>query len=350
MAYDINGNKINDLTSNKIKTALIGAIADGSVNLGSTVGATLSYTSPSEAWETNALETYNNMLEIYKTIPNSGVPFFISTDQHGRGMEQHRWLNNTDVNGMNINNINLGDTVQDVYGSSTLNDVLSKTKQIKNFFGVAGNHDLKKGSEEVSEHEITRCFTSTTDRRMIENQRNCYSVLDNAHNTKFIVIEPYEDNGIVSGMPHPYFSTNVSKWLIGELSNNDGYDIVVLCHEPLCKTNKSREETEETEWDDYNVWNLLLARKNKTSGTFTDDDNVEHSYDFANMESDLLCTLHGHTHEELYSVQDGLTSYACDWYGNNNSCTFGIIDRENSKLRIFKFDSTTVYDELQINI
>lgn len=355
--YDRSGKEITtgaELSSSDIKTALVGAVADGTVNLGSVVGATLSYTSPSEAWETNAETTYQNLLTAYKNVPNSSIPFFVSTDQHGRGMEQHRWLNNRDSDGLNIININLGDSVMDVYNAETMNGILARTKQIKNFCGVVGNHDCKYGAEEVSQYVLSNCFTSTKDKRMIENQRVCYSFLDNVHNTKFIVVEPYDTAGITSGMPHPYISPVVAEWLIGEMSVKDGYDIVICIHEPCYKTSKTRTDSEETtysnEKEKLSLWDLLLARKNKASGTYTDDSGESHSYDFANMESDLLCTLHGHTHEELYSVADGLTGYACDWYGNNNCCTFGLIDRENNLLRIFKFDSTAVYDVLEIPI
>ena len=80
--YDINGNDVSaggSLSSSDIKTALIKAVADGSVNLGSVVGATLAYTSPGTAWETNAATAYTNLLEAYKAIPNSGIPFFVTT-------------------------------------------------------------------------------------------------------------------------------------------------------------------------------------------------------------------------------------------------------------------------------
>ena len=86
MIYDICGNSISSgstVSSSDIKTALIGAVADGTVSLGESVGATLAYTSPGTDWETYANQAYQNLLTAYKSIPNSGIPFFISTDQHG---------------------------------------------------------------------------------------------------------------------------------------------------------------------------------------------------------------------------------------------------------------------------
>lgn len=351
--YTGNGSLISvggEVTTAQVKSAMISAIASGDINLGSAVGATVSYNSPGTAWETNANIAYQNLLTAYKAIPNYGIPFFISTDQHGRGMEQHRWMNNADVDGMEVINMNLGDSVSDTFGTDVVQNLLSRTKMLKNFCAVPGNHDYKYGAEEVSRFVISGSFFSTMNRRMSETDGCNYVVLDNAHNVKFISLDNYEDAGIISGMPHPYVNTEVAKWLIEELSRNDGYDIVILRHEPIFRTSRTRGETEESEYDDFNLWDLLLGRKNKASGTFTDDDGVSHSYDFTGCDGDLLCTLHGHTHEERLSIADGLTAYAVDWYGNNSRCTFGLIDRLNSKVTFWVFDSTGCLDPLELTI
>mgnify|MGYP006877979914 CR=1 FL=1 len=113
--YDINGNIVtNNISDEDIKKALISAIASGEVNLGNSVGATLSLNSLDANWQTNAETVYNNLLTEYKKIPNDGIPIFITTDQHGRGIEGNRFINNIDTDGMEITNINLGDTVTDV--------------------------------------------------------------------------------------------------------------------------------------------------------------------------------------------------------------------------------------------
>ncbi len=351
--YDIHGNEIaagGEVTTAQVKSAMISAIASGDINLGSAVGATVSFTSPGAAWEANANTAYGNLLNAYKAIPNYGIPFFISTDQHGRGMEQHRWMNNADVDSMEVISINLGDSTQDVFGTDAVQNFLSRTRMLKNFCAVPGNHDYKYGSEEVSRFVISGSFFSTMNRRMSETDGCNYVVLDNAHNVKFIALDNYDDAGITSGMPHPYVNTETAKWLIEELSRNDGYDVVILRHEPIYKTSRTRSETEETERNDYGLWDLLLGRKNKQTGTFTDDGGVSHSYDFTGCGGDLLCTLHGHIHEEKMSVADGLTAYAADWYGNNSRCTFGLIDRLNSKVTFWVFDSTGCLEPLELEI
>lgn len=343
----------NGITKEQMKSAMVSAIASGDINLGSAVGATASYASPGTAWETNANIAYQNLLTAYKAIPNYGIAFFISADQHGRGMEQHRWMNNADVDGMEVVSINLGDSTADVFGTGDIQFYHSRARMLKNFCAVPGNHDYKYGSEAVSRFVISNSFSSTMNRRMSETDGCSYTVLDHAHNVKFVAVDPYDDAGIRSGMPHPYINTETAKWIVDELSRNDGYDVVILRHEPLYATSRTRGETVETansENYDAEFWKLLQDRKNKTSGTFVDDDGVSHSYDFSQCDGDLLCTLHGHTHEERISTADGLTAYAADWYGRNYRCTFGLIDRLNSKVTFWVFDSNGCLDPLELTI
>lgn len=76
--YDVNGNTIaqDGVTSEQVKTALMGAIADGSINLGSAVGATLAYNNLPAAWLTNANAVYAALLAKYKALANGAIPFF----------------------------------------------------------------------------------------------------------------------------------------------------------------------------------------------------------------------------------------------------------------------------------
>lgn len=79
----------------------------------------------------------------------------------------------------------------------------------------------------------------------------------------------------------------------------------------------------------------MKDRKNKRKGTYTDTDGIAHPYDFSQCENDLLCLLHGHSHEELYYIEDGLTSYVCDWDGAESTgykSTFVAIDRNKGIL------------------
>ena len=230
--YDINGNEIasgGEPTIAQVKTVLLSAIASGDVNMGASVGATLGYTSPGTAWETNAETAYNNLLTAYKEIPNSGIPFFISTDQHGRGLEQHRWLNNfdADINGMGVMSLNLGDTVTDVFSESWMTGFYNRTWQVKNFIGVFGNHEIKAGTETPNFYDLNRGFISTRGRKFYVGPMGCFTVYDDTHSVKYVCVANYYQtgSGIARGL-----DADSAEWLVSELEKNDGYDVIYLQH------------------------------------------------------------------------------------------------------------------------
>lgn len=362
--YDINGNDVStggSLSSNDIKTALISAVADGSVNLGSVVGATLAYTSPGTAWETNAATAYTNLLEAYKEIPNSGIPFFLTTDQHGMGVEANRWLNNNDANanGMGVINLNLGDTVSDYFNEGELSNIYRRSWQIKNHIMVFGNHEIKMTTEVPNLYDLNRWFISTRGRKVNVGPMGLFTVYDDAHSVKYICVSYYSEDGngnIVKGL-----TTGAAKWLVEELKKNDGYDVVYLQHEPLSDSCMQRgDETETTEGlstitgaaeREFAMWQILVDRKNKTIGTYTDINGGVHDYDFSGCKHELLLCLHGHVHAEWYSTASGLISYAAPAYCYGSySCVFGLIDRLNGKVTFWVFDKNGCLDPLVLPI
>lgn len=358
--YTGTGNPISvgggEVTTAQVKSALISAVASGDVNLGSAIGATLSYTSPGAAWEANAETAYNNLLAAYKAIPNSGIPFFISTDQHGRGLEQHRWLNNFDaeINGMGVMSLNLGDTVTDVFGEEWMTGFYNRTWQVKNYIGVFGNHEIKAGAEEPNFYDLNRGFISTRGRKCYVGPMGCFTVYDDAHSVKYVCVANYypTDSGVERGL-----DADSTQWLVNELAKNDGYDVVYLQHWPVWTTKRTRgAETETADAENhsgsynYKIWQLLLARKKKQSGTFADSLGGTHAYDFTNCDHALLIALHGHNHEENISTVDDLTAYAADMCGDTRTCTFGLIDRLNSKVTFWVFDSAGCLEALELAI
>ena len=357
--YTGTGNQISvggEVTTTDVKTALISAVASGDVNLGSAVGATLSYTSPGTAWETNAATSYANLLEAYKAVPNSGIPFFITTDQHGRGVEVNRWLNNHDasINGMDVMNLNLGDTVVDIFNAAELGNIYNRSWQIKNHIMVFGNHEIKAGTETPNLYDLNRWFISTRGRKFYIGPMGCFTVYDDNHSVKYVCVANYyqTDSGIDRGL-----DADSAEWLVNELAKNDGYDVIYLQHWPVFTTKRLRtadSETADTENHsssyNYKIWQMLLGRKKKNSGTFIDSLGGEHPYDFTNCEHELLITMHGHNHQEQISTVDGLTAYAADLLGDNRRCTFGLIDRLNGKVTFWVFDSAGCLDPLELSV
>ena len=74
--YDINGNNIG-ASSSDIEDAFMGLVASGEINLGSQVGATLTYNNLTSAWIANATSSYNSMKARYKELSNESIPFGI---------------------------------------------------------------------------------------------------------------------------------------------------------------------------------------------------------------------------------------------------------------------------------
>ena len=358
--YDVDGNVIStggEVTEEQVRNVFVQSLADGTITLPAQVGNTLGLDTHLFD-ETYAQTTYASLLSAFKSYPNS-VPFFINSDQHGRGVEIQRYVNNIDTDGMECVNINCGDSVVDAYTAEALESVYLRIKYVKNYIGVPGNHDYKNTLDENLFWQIRRTFCTTNlERQMITtDDLDCYVAYHPMHSVKFICIDPYDERGIGGNyMPHPYINSNVAEWIITELSRNDGNDIVILMHEPRWKRIKTRTAADYTTVSEGNgntpLYDLFVARKSKTSGTYTDDQNVQHTYDFSNCETNLLCELGGHWHEETYCDVDGLTVYAQDWAGANKyGASFGLIDRDNNLLRIFSFDNVSgVKTELDITL
>lgn len=289
--------------------------------------------------ETIIDEAYNKLLNAYKENPDI-IPIFVCTDSH-RWSPQHpqRYVNNIDTDGMKIANINLGDDVTEHWDDLKFDTIYNNIRYIKNYIGVCGNHDKWDGTS-TTEYFLRRIFTSKKARYIAKSKRCCYTVKDNLHNVKYIIFDPYYAPN--SGVPMVSVPTVVATWFVKELSKNDGYDIIFLNHQPLTDNNIHRDGTKQTwKMESYEepifnaLFNVLKDRKNKRKGTYTDTDGIAHQYDFSQCENDLLCLLHGHSHEELYYIEDGLTSYVCDWDGAEQTgykSTFIAADRSKGTL------------------
>lgn len=291
-----------------------------------------------KGWESNREsvidEAYGKLLSIYKDNPDI-IPIFVCTDSH-RWSPQHpqRYVNNIDMDGMKIANINLGDNVTGYWADGKFDTIYNNARYIKNYIGVCGNHDKWDGTQ-TTEYFLRRIFTSKNAKYIGQSKRCCYSVVVGEHNVKYIVFDPYYAPN--SGVPMVSIPTSIANWVIDELSENDGYDIIFLNHQPLTDNNIHRDGTKQS-WtmESYEspifsaLFELLKDRKNKRKGTYTDTEGFSHQYDFSQCKNDLLCLLHGHSHEELYYIEDGLTSYVCDWDGaepTGYKSTFIAVDR-----------------------
>lgn len=310
----------------------------------------LTFSLPS-GWVANAESAYANVLAEMKLYANDAIPFFIQTDLHGRSNDPARWVHNLDGR---IKNLNLGDDVTDYFSDAAGAAYRDAAMPVQNLITVFGNHEaFTSKAEAATEYGLKYYYTDTTKTKRMVNGRNFFVSYDDDYNVKYVAVCPYYTNndGTREGVK---IRTDQMNWLLKELTADDGHDIVLLMHQLWTDTYIHRDGSVQN-WQDApaileNMWPVLKDRRNKRSGTITDSSGVAHTYDFSSVKTNLLCSFHGHTHEELYLSEENTTSYAANWYGDDNACVFGVINRANNTLKIWEVKTSGVSDLLELNI
>lgn len=294
------------------------------------------------------------------------IPLIITTDQHGRTNPGLFSLLGKTLSMHDVSKIcNLGDTVAVEWQDGDPAHPLLSCPQLENWcesvkeipfskqLNVFGNHDTWYGNHAdegnpigtrypASQAHLNQYFRNIYARRT--NNNGWFSVKDHQFNVKYVVISGFEYQG---GSVKYRISTAQMDWLISELSENDGYDIVLVSHVPLhFVTSQMRYPNgdEPSGSEDYRVSDadtdeLFAARKDRGSGTVTDSEGVDHDFDFSKCTGRLLCALHGHTHYDAYNYvgSAGVLSMAFDWF-DDNTLHFVLIDRSANKLNVWKVE------------
>ena len=304
-----------------------------------------------EAWLTNA-ETQRNAVKAIYQASSDAIPFFIQTDGHGRFNEGNKGCHNLAEAVMGyIPNIMLGDYAS-YYGDGANPTNHTRTSAgIANYFPVMGNHEFMPSTAEGSLiADLSLLVPSYTPSNAVLGSQTYgyYKVLDDTYNIKWLVGQPHVPDSSVSAGFTTGFTNDQWEWFISELEADDGYDVIVLNHEPFAGTFYNHTDgttaTYAGQGGKVNLSPILEDRKAKQSGTFTDVDGVTHSYDFTGCNSDLLCVFHGHTHRILSAdkTEHGYPSYVGTCMTNRGDCAYGIIDRDGGKLYIFPFNNSTL--------
>lgn len=286
------------------------------------------------------------------------IPLIIHTDQHGRLTSQ---LSLFDFLSENINwyelskIVNLGDVVGDHWEDADTEHPLTECAELEGYLScyknipyskrldVFGNHDTwyhnAAGPDVVIQDQarLSRYFKNIYARR--DNNAGYFTVCDDYFNVKYVVISCFEYTTSRSAFR---ISTKQMSWLIEELSKNDGYDVVIVSHVPLLSDpTKWIYPTGQTSNSTYRVSNVntddfFSARKTKGSGRIVDSEGVSHNYNFSGCTTDLLCSLHGHTHHDGYLyLNRTLLVNVFDWFADT-TFFFVLIDRKNQRLDIWK--------------
>lgn len=225
---------------------------------------------------------------------------------------------------------------------------------------VFGNHDrmtwdssANTYGEPISDQScLQQYFRNITAHRRSNN--GWFTVEDGYFNVKYIVTSAYEDTSA------KFASTAQFDFLISELGKDDGYDVVLIAHELYNPDYNGRvfpttgdmiakvsAENDNSYGMGLDVGAILTARRNKTAGTFTDASGVVHDFDFSGCKTELLCSLHGHTHYETYNyVNDSYLNVALSpMTFSNRWMFFCLIDRENQKLKVWKMPTASSLSE-----
>lgn len=310
----------------------------------------------------------------------SKIPLITHTDQHGRLSTDYAkgtFKLISDI--VNFDScsacLNLGDTVTDHWEPDETNeDIWLRNEELEKAYdclnsipmnkqiNVYGNHDTWKHDPNYERlrpmdlNYLNPYFNNES--RLIKQYDNSGNMViyDYYFNVKYLVIASWDydyERTSGAGATYQYFMIKPEHWdWIIEQMMEDDFDIIILSHNPLYLRSANAidpltgESLAEAHPDlaegichkwyfcDYN--NLLTARKNKTSGSFTDTFGVLHTYDFSNCKHNLLCGLSGHTHfDALQYINNSLLSLSYDWF-NWRTIFFSIIDRKNDKIKIWK--------------
>ena len=341
------------------------------------------YTKYDTKYQKVILDTRDEWAADYRA-DDSSIPLLIHTDQHGYLNSAHkqtfdylakciRWNETSAI-------VGLGDACAAVYDMSELNAMtsclsgISKQKQIN----LAGNHDVWANKKEGSSYfySITGNWDALTGtyfnnssfgiHHEYDNRGNGY-VIDAERKVKYCMFATWYFGTAGGEENQPYYhyklTSAVAEYMIDMLSAKDGYDIIVLSHiQPAHGPRGWKQPTTDGNAEttaqkmlgcisyDYSIDNLIVDRKQKNSGILLDADGNEHSYDFSQCTSDILCWLSGHEHGDYYCKIGNVPVVVFDAYRYDNVPLFMLNVHRNGKINVWKFDEALNVYSYQISV
>ena len=371
-------------------------VEDGSITLEKLNGTLQNYLGarPNHNFKYNSsiAEGTNTFLALFQKVKNEvmdeyrgdmdKIPIIVCTDQHGQLSGKKQFFDdiNTCVNWYDISKFfNLGDTVTSITGTftddvseitsigalQTAMNVLSPIPMDKQV-NVFGNHDTwcsksgAQGYKKLPQYILAQYFRNVQGQRA--SNSGYFAVKDDYFNVKYVILSAFE-YPVADGetCTNETASTEQIAWLINELSKKDGYDIVIVAHEPLFPdwegrsyesrlTSADSSVNHSNRWARLNTDDIFVSRKLKHSGSFTDSSGIVHTYNFSGMKEDLLCGIDGHLHYDCsqYTEND---EFLCESFGawKEGYIYFALIDRRNEQINVWKIDYTNlVYENYQV--
>ena len=300
------------------------------------------------------------------------IPMIIHTDQHGNFSKPLWDTINKLVDWYEISKVvNLGDTVS-AWSDADAEHPLTKDAGLESYLEsmesvpyskrieIFGNHDTWKivdgNTVALTPQNYLRKYFKNIYARGKDNYGNMV-VYDDRYNVKYLIISGMAYDSAIGGYSHYIIPSESWDWIIDQLEMADGYDVVVMSHVALGSGGatiidptggSAISSCGNVDW--VSRTDFWTARKNKTSGSFTDQYGVVHAYDFTNCDSNLLCGLHGHEHADGYYYAGNalLDAFFDAYYISPRAIHFVLIDRENSQLNVWKVDDTPQVQNYQI--
>lgn len=273
--------------------------------------------------------------------------------------------------------IGLGDvtnySVSAFQAMKTCLDDIPLSKQIN----IWGNHDTWGGSRQLTasgyvasdeqfKDVLSYYFSSNYNANIKYNDFGIESMIDPVSHIKYVIIGGWEYDAVLGGYSHYNIGSDSMDYIISMLNNTDGNDIVILSHiqpfknqvhddwiipyEDACggggltAEGAAKPDRVVNQAETF-LDNLLIARKNKTSGTVKDSYGGIHSFDFTNSTGDLLCCFAGHEHCNWYMYQNNnipviiYDAYAYD----THPFYFVTINRVRQRISVWRVDETPQY-------
>lgn len=232
---------------------------------------------------------------------------------------------------------------------------------------VMGNHDVWFTDENgntygcdpsLSENEWVVTKTIYKNEGATRYYGQDFVFYDDEHNIKYITSSGwnFDEQGYSK---YDISNSEHCDALIRELEKNDGYDIVLISHTGVLHTyddaylpieGSDRQEVERIYTNnDWHKSKMFIDRNNHTNGVAQGYYGESHTYDFTNTSGKILCAMMGHYHMDAYGYE-GIMQVMFDSYGisNKRPIFFGIIDKENSFLNIWKAENTPKVTNFQI--
>lgn len=182
-------------------------------------------------------------------------------------------------------------------------------------YQIRGNHDyivdVRDGNNyfRISEAGTYKQIMTYIENKVHvgSNNYNYYYFDIPSQKIRFIMVDPHVYSDDYARVVANYYTQTHIQWLLNVLDDSNGYDVVVVSHEPCDEKMQGYAQNNRV------LHSILESYKNKTlfSGVFS---GKYWEHDFSDTSGDLLFVLSGHSHNDESFISNNVLSIstACD--------------------------------------